>query len=65
MTISTVEERAETIERSEIVEVRTYPARKFVLRKTFLGDPCCMTNKRYEIVMDFKAYTYIAVSFPQ
>jgi hypothetical protein len=59
-----VEERAETIERSEIVEVRTYPPCTRVCSiKTFPGGPIRMTNKRFEIVTVFKPITYISVFF--
>ncbi len=55
-----VEERAETIERSEIVEVRTYPpCTRVCFNKTFPVGPSHMANKRFEIVMDVKPITYI------
>jgi hypothetical protein len=47
-----VEERAETIERSEIVEVRTYPpAREFVSLKVSLGAPGVWQTSDFTYVM--------------
>ncbi len=61
-----VEERAETIERSEIVEVRTYPpCTRVCLTKSFPGGPWCMPNKRFYIMSMLKPHTYIGVCFAQ
>ncbi len=61
-----VEERAETIERSEIVEVRTYPpCARVCFIKSFPGGPWCVTNKQFYIRNVIKPHTYIGVFIAQ